>query len=122
MRKRFGRAAWCNHGSASGDEPFYERVRPPVGVPCMHCEEPFTLMDDGEMVPHWDGEGGAAERPWHRECLLRSVLGSVGHQLRKCSCFGGEMEDPPGFTKRECAMLAMGISMCLRRKDHEVWW
>jgi hypothetical protein len=42
----------------------------------------------------------------HHECLIRAVVGSVGHQLRRCSCYGGDEEDPPGLTKREAARLA----------------
>lgn len=43
----------------------------------------------------------------HRDCLLRSIVGSVGHQRRECSCFGGKGNgDPEGVSKRECARMA----------------
>lgn len=43
----------------------------------------------------------------HRDCLLRSIIGSVGHQRRLCSCYGGTGNgDPEGVSKRECSRLA----------------
>lgn len=45
-------------------------------------------------------------RPMHSECSIRSIAGSVGHQTKRCSCYGGTLEDPPGATKREAAIAA----------------
>jgi hypothetical protein len=65
----------------------------------------------GEFVLPWEDQvavnGGAS--PVHRECLVRMVVGSVGHQLRRCSCFGGGEEDPPGMTPREAARAALEL-------------
>ena len=37
------------------------------------------------------------------------VVGSVGHQLGRCSCFGGDEDDPPGMTVREAALAAVDL-------------
>jgi hypothetical protein len=42
----------------------------------------------------------------HIECSIRMIVGSIGHQIKTCSCYGGDYEDPPGMTKHEAAHLA----------------
>lgn len=65
---------------------------------CLRCEEPLS-------------EGGASRSgDTHQECLMRAVLGSLGHQRMRCSCFGGTEEDPPHMTKREAALAAVGYA------------
>jgi hypothetical protein len=66
---------------------------------CQYC-----LEDIGEGQPFEMVNGGAAAL--HRECMIRMVVGSVGHQRRTCSCFGGDQEDPEGLTRREAAVAA----------------
>jgi hypothetical protein len=73
------------------DDPLYPE--------CPHCGEPILPWDDRLATD-------AGTRPWHRECLIRHLVGSVGHQLGRCSCFGGTEEDPPGRTAREAARAA----------------
>lgn len=49
---------------------------------------------------------------WHHECFIRSVIGSVGHISRKCSCYPGNDEpagDPPGLNKRDAARAAFEL-------------
>lgn len=72
-------------------------VETPVGIPCFYCEEPIQALEMGTI----ENLG-----PSHYECQMRMIVGSVGHQLRKCSCFGGNLEDPPTLTKREAAVAA----------------
>ena len=60
----------------------------------------LTLMDPNE--PGMEGE----DVWWHQPCFFRSVIGSVGHLLGRCSCFGGDVEDPDGMTKRQAARAA----------------
>ncbi len=79
-----------------------EHVSTPVGEICLHCDEKIGEDDEGEMIFTSTGE-----RPIHRECLLRTVIGSVGHQKKTCSCYGGSEEDPPNVTKREAAIAAV---------------
>jgi hypothetical protein len=45
----------------------------------------------------------------HRECAVRSILGSIAHIQKQCSCYGGDVTDYdllPGLTKRQQARLA----------------
>lgn len=76
-------------------------VPTPVGTPCAHCSESIDENDRGMMAP----------APFHFECFMRMILGSVGHQKGTCSCFGGTDEDPPGMTKREAAKAALKFSI-----------
>lgn len=73
------------------DEPLYPE--------CPHC---------GEAILPWDGRIPTNDGAllFHRECLLRAVVGSVGHQLGRCPCYGGDEDDPPGMTAREAARAA----------------
>lgn len=83
----------------------------PVGERCLHCEEPIAATDTGFMVPYLDVPGASDARnydkPFHFECFLRGIVGSVGHQLKQCSCYGGTREDPEGYTKRQAAVAAV---------------
>ena len=80
------------------------QVATPVGELCIHCEEPITARDSGIGVPLLAET--VTQTYYHLECWGRVVLGSVGHQLRVCSCYGGLYEDPPTMTKREAARAA----------------
>jgi hypothetical protein len=45
----------------------------------------------------------------HRECVIRSIFGSIAHIRHECSCYGGNKTDEdllPGLTRREHARLA----------------
>jgi hypothetical protein len=81
-----------------------EQVPTPIGEACLYCEESIEADDRGFLIPHW-GET-VTEEPWHQECLLRSVIGSVGHQLHHCECYGIEDISEGGLTKREAARHA----------------
>ncbi len=48
-------------------------VQTPVGEPCQLCQEPILHGDLGVLMP-FSGEV-EEERPWHRDCLLYSILG-----------------------------------------------
>lgn len=73
----------------------------PVGTPCFYCEEPVADGDQGLIIPC-----GMVPLPIHLDCHLRQIIGSVGHQRKRCSCYGGTEEDPPGMTKRQAAEAA----------------
>lgn len=83
-----------------------ERVDVPVGQPCGWCAEPLRPGDEGLLIPHLSGDR-CGPVPYHAECNLRQVLGSVAHQGRRCSCFGGAFEDDPALSKREAARAAI---------------
>lgn len=84
----------------------------PVGQKCLNCEEPFVENDQGFVMgcsPEIDSSGQVGV---HRECQFRMIFGSVGHQNKTCSCFGGSTEeDPPNMTKREAAKAAMEMAL-----------
>ncbi len=91
----FGKAPWSKMCLQM------EQVDVPVGEICLHCDETIKENDEGEMIGSLEGL-----RPIHRECLIRSLVGSIGHQQHKCSCFGGNEEDPTNVSKREAARIA----------------
>lgn len=73
--------------------------------PCLRCAEE-VLKDEGRAT-YAITPGGGEVRFIHHECMLRMVIGSVGHQLKKCPCYGGTEEDPEDVTPREAARLAV---------------
>lgn len=75
------------------------QVPAPVEHKCILCEEQIKEGDVGTIRP--------GNHVIHYECELRGVIGSVGHQKKTCSCFGGTEEDPPGMTRREAAIAAV---------------
>lgn len=66
---------------------------------CPWCDE---LVEDGEDYETTND----GELRYHRACLIRQVVGSVAHQRRECSCYGGTGEDSPNLTPREAARAA----------------
>lgn len=78
-----------------------ETCEVPVGRQCIWCEEKFVEGDKGFL--------DAGGTPLHRECFFRSLFGSVGHQKKTCSCYGGEEDDPPGMSKRQAALAALEL-------------
>lgn len=91
------------------------RVETPT-APCAWCGESFTADDDGYTIPHC-GET-ISNLPYHLECWLRQLFGSVGHIQGECSCFEGTAEDPPGMTRREAAKAAAEM---FRRLKMPMW-
>jgi hypothetical protein len=89
------------HGWNSALNADNPRVPIPVGQACFHCTELITEQDDGfqDYVGH----------PFHRNCFLRLICGSVAHIERRCSCFvpGSECHDPEGMTLRQAADAAV---------------
>lgn len=82
-----------------------EQIPTPVGQLCLYCVEPIVEGDLGVEMPYLDLKGETTVVQ-HRECFLRGIFGSVGHQKQQCSCYGGTEEDPPGLTLREAAKAA----------------
>ena len=74
---------------------------------CMHCDEPINWI---EKIHHVDGR-------MHRECLVRSIAGSVTHQQRRCTCFGGGSgHDDPSLSVRENARAAFYYFQATQKK------
>lgn len=92
---------------ADGDPA--DEIDAPVGMACCWCEEPIAPGDSGVTMPlvaaHTVGTA-----VYHQECFMRTVVGSVGHQLKLCSCYRGadasEDCEPPEQSKREQAKAA----------------
>lgn len=78
-------------------KPDETQIAAPVGLPCDWCQEAVQEGDTGTVL---------RGRVLHYECGLRGAAGSVGHQKRLCSCFGGTEEDPAGMTVRQAAIAA----------------
>lgn len=56
--------------------PDLEQVPTPTGEPCAWCEEPIEAGDSGVVIDHIGVK--IIPRPHHRECFLRSIVGSMG--------------------------------------------
>lgn len=89
------------------------QVQAPVGELCTGCDERIAEGETGIVMPHIDDKNVAWMRPQHKECFLRGVLGSVGHQLEVCTCAGKTYEDPPGMTKRQAAVASNDMAHAL---------
>lgn len=92
------------------DAPVNEgpHVPTPVGQLCLWCTEAIEDGDAGVVMPCVREMGAAATlEPEHRDCFIRSTIGSLGHLRGQCSCYGGDQEDPPGMTMREAATAAV---------------
>jgi len=83
-------------------DPEEGRMPTPVGQLCGFCQEPIQAGDRGCTIPDFFG----GENPFHFECHMRLVIGSLAHQQGRCSCYGGEAHDPPGMTLRQAARAA----------------
>jgi hypothetical protein len=100
----FGIHPW---GSALDEPP--TMVDTPVGRACDWCLELIAAGDSGMVMPLIQPDGEATTSVQHRECHLRQIVGSVGHQECTCSCFGGDREDPPEMTRRQAAHAAVEL-------------
>lgn len=78
-----------------------EHVETPVGSECLYCKELVELGDRGLV--------NVIGQTFHLECQVRMIVGSVGHQMKQCYCYGGSQEDPPNMTRREAAKAALEL-------------
>jgi hypothetical protein len=81
-----------------------------MGALCAHCNEPIAANDAGFLM------SPPVAVAFHRACFLRSVVGSVAHQMRLCSCFvpGSTCSDDPNLTRRQAAEAAMAFCATVR--------
>lgn len=54
------------------DHPDLERCEVPADGLCMRCGEPIKGDDTGFMIANAENNA-LVYRPWHRQCLLKSV-------------------------------------------------
>lgn len=80
----------------------------PPSMVCFRCNEWIAPIDAG-VVQHLVGTEGPASIAYHYECHARSIIGSLGHLQKRCSCYGGTEEDPPEMTQREAAKAALAF-------------
>lgn len=73
------------------------QIDTPIGSACAWCKEAVEAGDTGTVT---------YGRVMHYECTIRGMAGSIGHQKKLCSCFGGNQEDPEGMTMRQSAVAA----------------
>jgi hypothetical protein len=95
----------------------FEHADAPVDHACARCCERIAAGEPGVLMPYFNGTAYRSEA-WHRECYLRMVVGSVGHQLGRCSCHGGTEEDPEGMSTREAAAAAVALYEQRLRPKH----
>lgn len=79
----------------------------PINEICAFCEEKFIENDQGVSIPCLSENNESMFSHYHKNCFLRTIVGSVGHQRKECSCFGGEFEDPLDISLREAANQAV---------------
>jgi hypothetical protein len=97
----------------------------PVGSECCWCKEGFVEGEQGLGLPTASLSVGSTSMDseilsyYHKNCFLRSLLGSVGHQRKQCSCYGGTLEDPQGLSLREAANAAVREYEEARRSSNE---
>lgn len=72
-----------------------------------------TIADMAESLEDKDAEikrlrALVGDKVAHENCNFRSIVGSVAHIEKRCSCFvaGSTEGDPEGMTKREAANAA----------------
>lgn len=93
--------SWCNlteHG---------QQIPTPIDSECSWCNEGFVEDEQGIGIPSIDDEQNAIFAFYHKNCFLRTIFGSVGHQRMQCSCYGGTLEDPQELPLREAANAAV---------------
>jgi hypothetical protein len=72
------------------------RAPTPVGEQCIYCPDTIAEGDQGLIYGAHTDKGGHLA-PAHRECVVRSVLGSVQHLQGRCICFGGTVDESDQF-------------------------
>jgi hypothetical protein len=89
-------------GYYNGLAPLFELGRwtkAPVRAICASCHEPILRGENGV-----DLENECFE---HIECFIASIVGSVSHQERQCTCYGGYIDcQQDEISKRETAKAA----------------
>ncbi len=98
--------------------PHLQATPAPTFDRCIWCDEEFSASDSGFAMPLITTKKGQQLAYYHRECLIRSIMGSVGHQRHQCRCYGGKTDDPEGMTPRQAARAAY-VEYALSRGDAE---
>ena len=92
-------------------------VPTPVGRRCGYCRERIEAGDQGVVIPDV-GLRRVVGRPYHYECHMRMIVGSVAHLQGRCSCYGGDDADPPEMTLRQAARAAFEYWVATNGSSH----
>jgi hypothetical protein len=88
-----------------------DHVPVPVGEPCENCGEAIEDGDQGFSTAvigtPLDVQQTVKTIHYHHDCFLVQVVGTLGHQAGRCSCYGGTESNPPELTRREAATAAV---------------
>ena len=78
--------------------------------PCHLCDEPMLPGESTVPLTRMH-KNKAWQEEVHRVCMLRTVVGSVAHQLRICSCYveGSTKGDPQDMTLKQGAEAAVEL-------------
>lgn len=74
----------------------------------MWCDELIAEDDAGVILPYVT-ENATVGMPHHVNCFLRSVVGSVGHQMGHVCNDPDAANDPPEMTRRQAADAAVAM-------------
>lgn len=103
-----------NYFGEPWDVPAVEDAEPaptPVGKRCAFCPDVIVEGDQGFLMGTIssgpDGEPVPAVMPVHRECMVRSTVGSVEHLEGRCTCFGGDVDENDNGSWREQGLATM---------------
>lgn len=76
---------------------------------CVWCEEEVKPDENAITLPHIEQGNGISFEVLHFNCFMRTIVGSVGHQMHLCGCYGGHQDDPIGVSRREAANQAVNL-------------
>lgn len=76
-----------------------QRVVVPQDMTCEWCELPFAADAQGVMP--------AGDLAFHKVCHIRLAIGSVGHQMEMCGCYGVDDISEEGMSRYAAAEAAV---------------
>jgi hypothetical protein len=80
----------------------------PIGQSCSWCQTTIQDGDRGVMMPCVLADGVAELLPWHRECMMRSTVGSPAHLAGHCAtACGGDGTGTEATTPEEMRAEAL---------------
>lgn len=99
---------------SSGDSDSPRDSGVPAWPKCLHCGEVVADGEPREAIWSSPAEGRPSEAIRHYECAARAAIGSVGHVLGLCRCYGGSVDDVPSLTRRQNAKAALALWRALK--------
>lgn len=83
-----------------------DRIETPLGVNCIHCNEPIMFGDSGFAMPMLTGPALWRLGYEHLECFHRGLAGGPEHLLGQCGCGAYPRVEMrlPAMTRRQEAL------------------